>query len=128
MRNLFSSRYVVAIVSICLVGASAIRPATAAIIPTDTAIEMSDRQVQVDRINEVLAQQEVRDMLVKMGVDPAAARERVASLTDSELQVLHQKMDDMPAAGTGVVEVVGIVAIVLVVLELLNVTDFFKSF
>ena len=128
MRYLLSSRHLIAIVSICLIGVSAIRPASAAIIPTETAIEMNDRQMQVDRINEVLAQQEVRDMLVKMGVDPAAARDRVASLTDSELQALHEQMDEMPAASAGVVEVIGIVAIVLIVLELLDVTDFFKSF
>ncbi len=97
-------------------------------ISTETAIELENRQEQIDRINNVLAQEEVQSMLVQMGVDPEQARMRVNSLTDDELHILYQKMDQMPAAGTGVVEVVGIVAIVLVVLELLDVTNIFNAF
>jgi hypothetical protein len=44
------------------------------------------------------------------------------------LQTLEQHLAELPAGGTGFVEVVGIVAIVLLVLELLNVTNFFSEF
>ena len=56
------------------------------------------------------------------------ARDRVAALTDSELLTLEQELEQLPAGGTGFVEVIGIVAIVLIVLELLNVTNFFSEF
>ena len=63
-----------------------------------------------------------------LGVDPVDASARVESLTTEELHLLEGRLADLPAGGTGVVEVVGIVAIVLIVLELLNVTNFFTEF
>lgn len=120
-------RSVAILITICLATLPVVQSAQAAIITTDTAIEISDHRQQVDRVNELLAQQSVQDVMVKLGVDPADASARVQSLTADELQVLEQNLDDLPAGGTGIVEVVGIVAIVLIVLELLGVTDVFKS-
>ena len=128
MRNILVQRFALCMAVICLAGTSTIQPAVAAMISTETAIEPENRQEQIVRINAVLAREDVQEMLVRMGVDPEQARLRVNSLTNEELQDLHQKMDRMPAAGTGVVEVVGIVAIVLIVLELLDVTNIFNDF
>lgn len=121
-------RLVALLLAICLVSLPIARTAHAAIISTETAIELSDREEQIDRVNEMLARESVQNVMVKLGVDPADAGARVQSLTNDELQVLEQNLSDLPAGGTGFVEVVGIVAIVLVVLELLNVTNFFSEF
>ena len=128
MRSLLMQRYATVFVAFCLIGTSAITPAQAAIISTESAIELDDRQQQVDRAKDVLAQENVRSMLVSMGVDPVDASSRVDALTTAELQQLNDNLERMPAAGTGIIEVVGIVAIVLIVLELLNVTNFFTEF
>jgi len=128
MRSLLIQRYASFVVVFCLLGTSMMQPAVAAIISTETAIELENRQVQIDRISDVLAQENVQNMLVKMGVDPLQARIRVDALTNDELQILHNKLDQLPAGATGIVEVVGIVAIVLIILELLNVTNFFSEF
>jgi hypothetical protein len=105
-----------------------LQTADAAIIQTETAIEITDRQHQIDQINEMFARDAVQSILIKLGVDPLDASARVQSLTDAELQTLEQQLAELPAGGTGFVEVVGIVAIVLLVLELLNVTNFFSEF
>ena len=105
-----------------------VQSAQAAIITTDTAIQISDRGTQIDRVNGLLAQRSVQTAMVRLGVDPGDASTRVQSLTAEELAMLEKNLADLPAGGTGVVEVVGIVAIVLVILELLDVTDIFKSF
>jgi hypothetical protein len=110
MFNLSVHRAGTFVVAICLTLLPILQTANAAIIQTETAIEITDRQQQIDQINEVLA----RD---------AVASARVQSLTDTELQTLEQHLAELPAGGTGFVEVVGIVAIVLLVLELLNVTS-----
>ena len=128
MRNSLVQRYALYLAVFCLGGTSLIQPAVAAMISTETAIELENREEQIGRINDVLAQKNVQSVLVQMGVDPEQARMRVNSLTNEELQILHEKMDELPAAGTGVVEVVGIVAIVLIVLELLDVTNIFNAF
>ncbi len=102
--------------------------AQAGIITTDTAIDITDRNEQIDRINNVFARESVQNVLVELGVDPADASARVQSLTAEELQTLDENLAELPAGGVGIIEVVGIVAIVLIVLELLNVTNFFTEF
>lgn len=112
----------------CLVALPVAQTAQAAIITTGTAIEIADRKQQINRINEVLARETVKSVMVKLGVDPADASARVQALTAEELQTLEENLAELPAGGVGVIEVVGIVAIVLIVLELLNVTNFFTEF
>jgi len=128
MFNLFVKRASTFVVAICLTLLPVLQTANAAIIQTEIAIEMTERQHQIDHINEVLARDAVQSVLIRFGVDPVDASTRVQSLTSAELQILEQQLAELPAGGTGFVEVVGIVAIVLLVLELLNVTNFFSEF
>lgn len=128
MFNLCVNRAGTLVVAICLTILPVLQTASAAIIHTETAIEITERQHQIDRINEVLARDTVQSVLIKLGVDPDDASVRVQSLTGAELQTLEQQLAELPAGGVGLVEVVGIVAIVLLVLELLNVTNFFSEF
>lgn len=128
MTSLTMQRAVSLLMALCIVTIPVTRNAHAAIISTDAAIEISERDQQIDRVNALLARDSVRDVMIRLGVDPADAKARVQSLTAEELQVLEAELADLPAGGTGVVEVVGIVAIVLIVLELLNVTNFFTEF
>ncbi len=128
MKSLSVQRWGALVVAVCLFSATMMQPAVAGVISTETAIELKNRQIQIDRINNVLAQENVRNMLVGMGVDPVYASARVDALTNEELQTLDQNLVHLPAGGVGFVEVVGIVAIVLIVLELLHVTNFFAEF
>lgn len=128
MRSLLIQRCGALVVAVCLVSATMMQPAVAGVISTETAIDLTNRQMQIDRINNVFAQDNVRNMLVRMGVDPAHASTRVNALTNEELQILEQDLANLPAGGVGVVELVGIVAIVILVLELLGVTNLFDQF
>ena len=128
MFDHFIQRACTLMVAICLSTLPVLQTANAAIIPTDTAIEITDRQHQIDRVYDLLARDTVQSVLVDLGVDPADASARVQSLTDVELQTLEHRLAELPAGGAGVVEVIGIVAIVLIVLELLHVTNFFAEF
>lgn len=100
--------------------------ASAGVIGTQAAIEAQDRSARIERINDVLARDNVQQQLVRFGVDPADAEQRIASLSDRELAALEQRMNELPA-GAGAIEVLGIVLLVLLVLELLGVTDVFKA-
>ena len=102
--------------------------AVAGVISTEEAFASELRESRIDEVQRLLSEDHVRDTLIRYGVDPEIASERVTALTDAELMTLATRLDELPAGGTGVVEVVGIVAIVLIVLELLDVTDIFKSF
>ena len=128
MSNHLIQRLCTLMVAICLSTLPVLQTANAAIIPTETAIEITSRQHQIDRVTDLLARDTVQSVLVDFGVDPDDASARVQSLTDAELQTLESQLAELPAGGVGIVEVVGIVAIVLIVLELLHVTNFFSEF
>ena len=123
-----SKQICVFVISACLISLPLMQSADAAIISTQTAIEMAERQGRIDHINEILAQKSVQSTLIRYGVEPADASARVAALTDTELQTLEQQLGQLPAGGTGIVEVIGIVAIVIIILELLHITNFFNEF
>ena len=125
----FRGTHVCAIaISVCLISLPMMQSANAAIISTETAIEMDERRARIDHINEVMARESVQSTLVRFGVNPADASARVDALTDTELQTLEQQLEQLPAGGIGVVEAVGIIAIVFIILELLDVTNFFSEF
>lgn len=56
------------------------------------------------------------------GVEKSRAVERVASLTDSEVAQIYQRLDEIPAGGSGT-ELVLIGIIAFLVLELMGVID-----
>lgn len=64
---------------------------------------------------------EVQAKLITLGVDPAFAQSRVASMTSSELATFNARMQDMPAGG--IVDAVVTVLAVIALLDLLGVTD-----
>ncbi|MFC1334445.1 MAG: PA2779 family protein [gamma proteobacterium symbiont of Clathrolucina costata] len=95
-------------------------------INTMTVIQMDERAMHIDRIRSAMTRDDVRSTLVGMGVNPAEAELRLDALTDTELVMLNQQMDELPAGGS-VLGVLGAVLIVLIVLELLGVTDVFTK-
>jgi len=96
------------------------------VIGTPTFSQSLTRDAQIQRISGFLAQDSVRSQMIGLGVDPKDAQSRVAALTDSELQMLDQKIDSMPAGGDALV-VLGVVFLVLLVLELVGVINIFKK-
>ena len=59
-------------------------------------------------------------------MDPADATQRIASLSDTELKLMTEKLDQLPAGGDSFLGVIGIVFIVLLILEITGVIDIFK--
>ncbi len=112
--------------SLNLIGLGFIPAAHAQVISTPTFNQSLSRDAQIDRINGFLAKDTVKSQLIGLGVDPADAQTRVAALTDSELQMLEQRIDSMPAGGD-VLAVIGVVFIVLLILELTGVINIFKK-
>lgn len=101
--------------------------AQAGVISTGTALQMQARHHQLERVDAFFAQDDVRQMLIRYGVDPHDASQRVSALTDAELARLAGRIDEFPAGGVGVIEVLGITAVVLLILELLGVTNVFTK-
>ena len=80
--------------------------AQAGIISTDQAVASA----QADRtaVLNLISRADVAGQLQALGLDPAIAKDRVAALTDEEVQSLAGKLNAVPAGadGTGVVVVI----------------------
>jgi hypothetical protein len=79
---------------------------------------------QQERVAAFLAREDVQRQFQALGVSPADAAARVASLTQSELQQLSSRIDSLPA-GAGALEVVLVVLLILIILELVGAIDIF---
>ncbi len=98
-------------------------PARAGMIGTAQLLAPS-ADAQRTSVDVFLARADVRNQLEALGVDPADAAQRVAGLTDTELQALSGRIDALPAGGDAL-EVVLIVILILLILELAGTIDIF---
>lgn len=98
--------------------------AQAGMIGTEAIVAAQTRDNSLTTVNSFMAREDVQHQLQAWGVEPVMAAERVAQLSDEELQTLAQNIDAQPAGG--VLVVLGIVFVVLLVLELVGVTNIFN--
>lgn len=101
-------------------------PARAGMIGSAELIAPAAAAEQRATVDAFLARADVQQKLVELGVAPADAAARVASLTPAELDELSSRIDTLPA-GAGVVELALVVLLVLIVLELLGATNIFTK-
>jgi hypothetical protein len=116
----------VALLATSLLAASFQGAAFAGVISTQQYLTSVDREATLARIDAVLAREEVQSKLEQYGVDPVAAEERIAALTDQELELLATELESLPAGGD-LLAVVGIAFVVLLILELVGVIDIFNK-
>lgn len=88
--------------------------------------QVLQQQAGLDRasLTSALEREDVRRQLVALGVDPEQARQRLASMDDSEIAAIQPGLERLPAGG-GVLEVVVAVLVVLLILDLVGVADIF---
>ena len=104
---------------------TAVQPAAAAMMGT-AEFAPDVRSEQLERVDRFLAQEQVRDLLLAQGVNPEDARARAAAMSNTELALVADQIDELPA-GAGALTVIGLVFLVLVVLEIVGVTNVFKG-
>jgi hypothetical protein len=125
MRNRRRNSFA-ALLAASLVAASLQSAAYGGVISTQQYLTTLDREATIARIDAVLAREEVRSKLEHYGVDPVAAEQRIAALTDQELELLATELESLPAGGD-LLAVVGVTFIVLLILELVGVIDIFSK-
>lgn len=115
----------VALVQFFLVSAQ-IPAAHATIISTQVFMESTGADQTRQTLQAAIAREDVRAELVRLGVNPADAENRLAQLSAEELQQLQDKMDELPAGGSALA-IIGAVFLVLLILELVGVTNVFSK-
>jgi hypothetical protein len=114
-----------AVLSLAILNTGMISAAQASIVGTEAMVQ-TNRDASIATIQAQLAREDVRAQMDKYGVDAASIDQRLASLSDSELATLAQRMQDIPAGGDGLLVVIGLTFVVLIILELVGVIDIFK--
>ena len=99
--------------------------ATAGVISTQQALSAEMRAAKETQVRSSLARDDVRQAMQRLGVDPADADARIASLSDAELVRMQGELDSLPAGGDALA-VIGVVVLVLLILELVGVTNIFN--
>jgi hypothetical protein len=102
--------------------------ARAALVTTEQAIAPGVQVNARARVAAFLAREDVRQQMVALGVDPAEAMGRVASLSDAEVQKIAGHLDRLPAGGDAIVAVLGaalFIFLVLLITDLLGLTHIF---
>lgn len=99
--------------------------ANAGIIGAQTMVERDAHQDRVEHVQQMLSEESVEEQMIALGVDPADAKMRVASLTEAELREIEGNLESLPA-GSSALAVLGIVFLVLLILELVGVTNVFS--
>ncbi|HEX6155613.1 MAG TPA: PA2779 family protein [Burkholderiales bacterium] len=81
--------------------------------------------LQRERIHEFLDRADVQAQLHARGVNPEAAKARVAAMTDAEAAELAARIDELPAGGIGIIGAILIVFLVLLLTDILGYTKIF---
>ena len=100
----------------------------AAMIGTETVMNLSKAQHVRKNLDEFLNREDVKAIMVTQGIDPLEAKARVDSLSDAEIMQIADKMDQLPSGGNGLGIIVGaalIIFIVLLITDILGYTDVF---
>lgn len=99
-------------------------PAHAAIVGTEQMVTQETRAASLAKVETFMASEQVAAQLEAWGVAPEVVSERVAALSDAELQQLAANMETDPAGG--VLVLIGVIFVVLIILELVGVTNIFN--
>jgi len=85
--------------------AMSFQPSIAGMIGPEQAVVTTAASAERTALLNTISRSDVASQLLSQGVDPAAAKLRVASMTDQEVAALSGKIDSLPAGansnGTG---------------------------
>jgi len=99
--------------------------AEAALLDTDTLLTTAGAPQSIDGLQQLFAREDARQQLQALGLNPEQVRERVASLSDSELARINQGIDTLNAGGDSVLGVLLVIFIVFVITDALGATNIF---
>ena len=122
-RNPVVTRFLAFFCALALFGAS-VSPLYASMLGTGSLIAAEQAGADRERLLGMLERDEMRGQLQAMGVSADLAAERVARMTDAEVRMLNERLDELPA-GAGVLGVLLFLFVLFVITDALGVTDIF---
>lgn len=100
----------------------------AAMVGTETVLNMVQEQDARERVRNFLDRQDVQAAMAAQGINPAEAKARVDCLSDAEVLQIAARLDQLPAGGNGVGALIGaavFIFVLLLITDLLGLTHAF---
>ena len=93
--------------------------ALAAMIGTETMIDIARGQEAREYVNTMLVREDVQTTLITHGIDPREAKARVDSLSDAEVVRMVDQIEQLPAGGDiGIISALIIILLLILILRL----------
>lgn len=104
-----------------------LQSAKAGMIGTEAVLEAQATEASRDRVAVFLEREDVRQAMVRQGIDPVEAKHRVAALSDAEVDKIAGQLDQLPA-GAGAGSIIGAALLIFLVLLITDILGFTKVF
>ena len=107
------------------------QPAAAAMIGTEKMLISDRNQETRSYLQQMMSRKEIKEALVGRGIDLQEAKIRIDSLTDSEIEQILEKINDLPAGGIDaafVLIIVGVIVVLFIIVEYTSAVSMFSWF
>jgi hypothetical protein len=101
----------------------------AAMIGTETVIDMARGQEAREYLNQMMIREDVQTVFTSYGITPLEAKARLDTLSDAEILRLYNQIEQLPAGGSSwgtAFIAVGVIFVILFITDLLGYTDVFS--
>ena len=107
------------------------QPAKAAMVGTEKLLISDRNQETRSYLQQMMSRKEIQEALVARGIDLQEAKIRIDSLTDSEIEQILEKINDLPAGGIDaafVLIIVGVIVVLFIIVEYTSAISMFSWF
>lgn len=111
----------VGVVCSLLVASAGLSQAVAGAYSSDQVIASQQFHYNKQQVLSFVSDAAVQNKLIELGVSPVDAQQRIANMTQEELNALNSQLNEMPAGG--IVGTIVTVLVVVAVLDLMGLTD-----
>jgi len=104
------------------------QPAAAAMVGTEKLLISDRNQETRSYLQQMMSRKDIQEALVARGIDFQEAQIRIDSLTDSEIELIFNKIADLPAGGidaTFVLILVGVIVVLIIIVEYTSAVPMF---
>ena len=104
------------------------QPAGAAMVGTEKLLISDHNQETRSYLQQMMSRKDIQEALVARGIDLQEAQIRIDSLTDREIELIFNKITDLPAGGvdaTFVLILVGVIVVLIIIVECTSAVPMF---
>ena len=113
---------------IFLLVSASYQPVRAAMVGTEKLMQADHSSSPRDELCELISREEIKNLLIARGIDPLEARLRIQTLTDDEIRLLADKIDELAAGGgveTFALIIIGVIIITVLLFKFTNISNVF---